>query len=284
MPRAERTRRPRPSPNRHRLGDHPALTRPTIEALTAARDSGSTGRVNRPGNAHKARRSTSPPIRRTTPHFAACMIVAACLATGSAAATAQIYSNAPAADHAVVLSNFQSELTPELLLAAPQAATPAQVALVGKSGPAPKAALPALRLPAAPSGLHALIDEVAAQVKLSPRLLHAVIAAESGYDSRALSPRGAIGLMQLMPATARRFGVHDAYRPRDNLLAGASYLKWLLSLFHDDLELALAAYNAGEQAVINAGRRIPPYPETQAYVPRVLAYLHCANDASCGIR
>ena len=138
-----------------------------------------------------------------------------------------------------------------------------------------------MRLPVASSELQLLITEVAAQVKIAPELLHAVIAAESRYDSRAVSPRGAIGLMQLLPATALRFGARDPYVARQNVLAGASYLKWLMTLFQDDLELVLAAYNAGEQAVLKAGGRIPPYPETQAYVPRVLAYLRCAKSAAC---
>jgi soluble lytic murein transglycosylase-like protein len=88
--------------------------------------------------------------------------------------------------------------------------------------------------------------------------------------------------MQLMPATATRFGARDPYVARQNVLAGASYLKWLMSQFGNDLELVLAAYNAGEQAVLKAGGKIPPYAETQAYVPRVLAYMRCAADARCG--
>jgi soluble lytic murein transglycosylase-like protein len=139
----------------------------------------------------------------------------------------------------------------------------------------------ALRLPVAPAELHRLIADVAAQVQIAPELLHAVIAAESSYNPRALSSRGAIGLMQLLPATARRFGASDPYVARQNVLAGASYLKWLMAQFHNDLELVLAAYNAGEQAVVRAGHRIPPYAETQAYVPRVLAYLRCANSSAC---
>jgi soluble lytic murein transglycosylase-like protein len=121
--------------------------------------------------------------------------------------------------------------------------------------------------------LSRLIDSVASRMKLPAELLHAVITVESGYDTKARSPKGAMGLMQLMPATAQRFGARDPFAPVDNVQAGASYLKWLLDLFDGDLTLALAAYNSGEQAVLKAGRRIPPFPETQAYVPRVLAYL-----------
>ena len=138
-----------------------------------------------------------------------------------------------------------------------------------------------LRLPAAPAELASLIADVAEQADVAPELLHAVIAAESRYDRRAVSPKGAIGLMQLLPSTARRFGASDPYSPRQNILAGAHYLKWLMALFENDLELVLAAYNAGEQAVLKAGRRIPPFAETQAYVPKVLAYLRCASAPAC---
>ncbi len=125
--------------------------------------------------------------------------------------------------------------------------------------------------------LHRMIDAVAASVNIAPRLIHAVIAAESNYQSKVVSPRGAIGLMQLMPETARRFGVHDPFVERDNVLAGASYLKWLMRFFDGDLELVLAAYNAGETAVVKAGRKVPQYPETQNYVRRIMADLQSAG-------
>ncbi|MCW8906460.1 MAG: lytic transglycosylase domain-containing protein [Sedimenticola sp.] len=117
-----------------------------------------------------------------------------------------------------------------------------------------------------------LIDEIAQKVRLRPELLHAVIRAESAYDPRALSRTGAQGLMQLMPGTARRYGVRDSWDPRSNLTGGAAYLRDLLVMFDQDLRLALAAYNAGENAVRKYGNRIPPYPETRAYVTRVLDY------------
>lgn len=115
-----------------------------------------------------------------------------------------------------------------------------------------------------------MIDEVARQVRLKPALLHAVIKAESAYDPRALSRTGARGLMQLMPGTAKRYGVHDSWDPKSNLTGGATYLRDLLVMFNNDLSLALAAYNAGENAVKRFGNRIPPYPETETYVDRVL--------------
>jgi soluble lytic murein transglycosylase-like protein len=138
-----------------------------------------------------------------------------------------------------------------------------------------------LKLPTASNEIRKLINEVAAEAKIAPALLHAVIATESRYNSDALSPRGAIGLMQLMPETALRFGAPDPYNPRDNVLAGANYLKFLLKLFGNDMELVLAAYNSGHNAVLRAGNRIPEYPETQAYVPKVMAYLRCASNAAC---
>ena len=115
------------------------------------------------------------------------------------------------------------------------------------------------------------IQRVAATYQLEPALLHAVISAESAYNPQARSPKGARGLMQLMPDTARRFGVSDPYEPTDNLHGGARYLRWLLDLF-TDLRLALAAYNAGEGAVQRYGNAIPPYPETRTYVRRVLDF------------
>ena len=87
----------------------------------------------------------------------------------------------------------------------------------------------------------------------------------------ALSPKGAMGLMQLMPDTSRRFGVADPWHPDQNIRGGARYLSELLALFDNDLPLALAAYNAGEQTVIRYGRRVPPFPETRSYVKRVMA-------------
>lgn len=114
------------------------------------------------------------------------------------------------------------------------------------------------------------IAATAARYRLEPALLHAVIQVESGYDSGAVSRAGAVGLMQLMPATARRYGAADRRNPKQNLDAGARYLSDLLRQFSGDLNLALAAYNAGENAVLRHGFRIPPYAETLAYVPAVL--------------
>jgi soluble lytic murein transglycosylase-like protein len=107
---------------------------------------------------------------------------------------------------------------------------------------------------------------------LDPALLHAVISAESGYNPFARSPKGAVGLMQLMPDTATRYNVSNRLDPQQNILGGARYLRDLLAMFNNDVRLAVAAYNAGEKAVVKYGNRVPPYPETVAYVPRVLNY------------
>lgn len=142
-------------------------------------------------------------------------------------------------------------------------------------------------LVATPARLHARrqayyraqVADVALSLRLDAALVHAVIATESGYDSRARSPKGAMGLMQLMPETARRYCVTDPYDPAQNLRGGSQYLRDLLDRYDNDLKLALAAYNAGEGAVAKHGNRIPPYPETQEYVPRVLGlYEHYRNS------
>jgi len=115
-----------------------------------------------------------------------------------------------------------------------------------------------------------IIEKAALSAAVEPNLLRAVIVVESGFNSRAVSKRGAVGLMQLMPATATRFGVSNPYDPKQNVHAGARYLKFLIDRFGQDVRLALAAYNAGEEAVDRNGGRIPPFAETMAYVPRVM--------------
>ena len=116
------------------------------------------------------------------------------------------------------------------------------------------------------------IQKVAKKYQIEPALLHAVILAESQYNPEAISQRGASGLMQLMPDTALRYKVTDVFDPAQNIRGGAQYLRDLLKLFNNDLELTIAAYNAGENAVIKSGWRIPPFAETIAYVPKVMAF------------
>jgi soluble lytic murein transglycosylase-like protein len=115
-----------------------------------------------------------------------------------------------------------------------------------------------------------LIREAANNANVDPELLRAVIVVESGFDVDAVSRAGAQGLMQLMPETARAYGVVDPFNARENLQAGALYLRDLIDRYDQDYELVLAAYNAGESAVAKFGGRIPPYAETLHYVPKVL--------------
>lgn len=114
----------------------------------------------------------------------------------------------------------------------------------------------------------AAVDRIAVEQSLPPELIHSVIQVESNYNPYAVSPKGALGLMQLIPATARRFGVSDAFDPVENIRGGAAYLKYLLDLYGGNYTLALAAYNAGEGAVARYGD-VPPFQETRNYVKLV---------------
>ena len=114
------------------------------------------------------------------------------------------------------------------------------------------------------------IEQAAGEAGIDAALVHAGITAESGYNPAAISRTGAQGLMQLMPDTAKRYAVENAFDPEQNIRGGARYLRDLLDMFDNNLKLAIAAYNAGENAVLRHGKRIPPYRETQAYVPKVL--------------
>jgi len=191
--------------------------------------------------------------------------VGAAVACLAGPAGAQIYAGTSGSG-AVVLSNFQTNETPEVVIAAPDE-------------PRPFVPLEARRAPAAApdeqrmAQYKPMIQKVAQETSVSPQLLHAVVAVESGYDAKAISRKGAQGLMQLMPQTAQRFGVRNALDPLQNLRGGALYLKWLLDYFNGDLKLALAGYNAGENEVVRAGYKIPPIKETRDYVPKVLAQM-----------
>jgi soluble lytic murein transglycosylase-like protein len=181
-------------------------------------------------------------------------------------ALAQIYGGTSGSG-AVVLSNFQTSETPDLVIAAPS--QPGSVPNVAAAAMAPAAAPD----PVLVEKLKPMIRKVAKETSMSPQLLHAVIAVESGYDATAVSRKGAQGLMQLMPRTAQRFGVRNALDPLENVRGGALYLKWLLDYFDGNLRLALAGYNAGEDEVVRAGYKIPSIKETRDYVPKVLARL-----------
>jgi soluble lytic murein transglycosylase-like protein len=115
-----------------------------------------------------------------------------------------------------------------------------------------------------------IIQEVAYRYNVPAKLIHSIILVESNYDPYAVSKKGAVGLMQLMPATAREYGVEDRYDPRQNIEGGVKYLKYLMKLFNDKTDLVLAAYNAGQEA-IKEYDGIPPYNETINYVKKVTA-------------
>jgi soluble lytic murein transglycosylase-like protein len=132
-------------------------------------------------------------------------------------------------------------------------------------GPAkPASAVPPTKSNAA-SGIDQAVQQIAAEHALSADLIHSMIKVESNYNVRAVSPKGARGLMQLVPSTARRFGVSDAFNPRENIDGGVKYLRYLLDLYGGNYPLALAAYNAGEGAVARY-RGVPPFHETQNYL------------------
>lgn len=123
-----------------------------------------------------------------------------------------------------------------------------------------------------------IIQEAAAKHNVPVELICGVILQESGGNPKARSHAGAKGLMQLMPATARRFGVKNVYDPAQNIDGGTKYLSWLMDRFNGNIELVLAAYNAGEGNVEKYGNKIPPFKETQKYVPAVLSYTQAMID------
>jgi soluble lytic murein transglycosylase-like protein len=198
------------------------------------------------------------------------LALVASAATGVAAPVcAQIYAGTNGSG-AVVLSNFQTSETPDVVIAPPPRPPAAPVVTSAAVTPAPP--VPSREADRA-AQFKPLIQKVAKETSMSPQLLHAVIAVESGYNAKAVSRKGAQGLMQLMPQTAQRFGVRNPLDPFENVRGGALYLKWLLDYFDGNLRLALAGYNAGENEVVRAGYTIPPIRETRAYVPKVLAHL-----------
>jgi soluble lytic murein transglycosylase-like protein len=188
--------------------------------------------------------------------WAGCLAVLVCLSVAkSGCADIFTYTDDSGEVH---LSNHAVDGREVLLLQEPKPVVAAPVSSTTTS--AVLAAMPYAKL----------VDAAARKQHLDRALIHAVIATESAYNPKAISPRGARGLMQLMPATARRYGVSDVLDPNQNIQGGSRYLKDLLALFGNDLKLSLAAYNAGENAVVNHGNQIPPYRETQAYVAHVM--------------
>ena len=132
-----------------------------------------------------------------------------------------------------------------------------------------------------PANINELVEQTANRYRVDPGLVHAIIRVESGYDPKAVSSKGAMGLMQLVPATAQRYGVVNPFDPKQNLEGGVNYLKYLLDLFRGDLNLSLAAYNAGEHSVQRSGG-IPAFPETQDYVRKVTNIYQSGNAPTPG--
>ena len=116
-----------------------------------------------------------------------------------------------------------------------------------------------------------IIREIASKFRIDVPLVHSIIRAESNYNSSAVSPKGAVGLMQLMPGTAKQYGVKNLYDPQENIEGGVKYLKDLIDTYSGEMDLVLAAYNAGPEAVEKYGG-IPPYPETRTYIQRVKSF------------
>ncbi len=202
-----------------------------------------------------------------------CAVAGLLLAGAVPAAHAQVYAG-ESAGGAVVLSYRQTPETPELVVMAPVVLSEKiqSVATEILALPPAQAAPSPGHVPKLPSSLRPLILQAAQMQQVPASLIAAVAAAESGFNPSARSPKGAVGLMQLMPATARRFNVNDRQSAAQSLQGGAAYLRWLTDHFGADLERVIAAYNAGEQAVERAAG-VPPYPETRAYLPRVMGYL-----------
>ena len=187
-----------------------------------------------------------------------CLILASLMLTATASAAA---ANAEERPHRISLTVRADPRTGRLVRAPVVASKPVHPVPVSSRVIAPRQPSPVL-------DLEAYIEQVAARYELDPLLVRAVIEVESAYNPFAVSPKGARGLMQLMPQTARRLGVRDSFNPWENVEGGVRYLKYLLEMFHGDQRLALAAYNAGEGAVFRYGG-IPPYPETAWYIYRV---------------
>jgi soluble lytic murein transglycosylase-like protein len=176
-------------------------------------------------------------------------------------AKAQIYTGVSETG-VIVLSSHIDGIAQTLLIEAER--VPTVMAVIPPAGRADF-------LESVPSSYLPFIQEASSVYRIPGELIHAVISVESNYNPNAISPKGARGLMQLMPETAKRFGSNNSSDPRQNILTGSRYLRWLLDFFDEDVELALAAYNAGEAAVVQAGHKIPRFSETQRYVPKVLS-------------
>ncbi len=207
--------------------------------------------------------------------LARCAALAA-LVIGSAAVRAEVVSHLDRSSGVTFIS--LRGVAPAPASARAYAGTRAQIEVPASASP------PVGRARQPPAELLALAQDAARGASVDPHLLMAVVDVESGWNAQAHSEKGAMGLMQLMPATARSLGVTDAYDPAQSLRAGAAHLGGLLSRFQGDATLALAAYNAGEGAVMRHGLRVPPFAETQAYVPQVLGRYQRYRDGLAGMR
>ena len=193
-------------------------------------------------------------------HWLCAGLLTAAMAPCVARADIYAFTDAGGVTH---FSNVPTDARYRLILAAPTAATaPAPAAVAVRAH--------AVDWLAQSAKYDRVIDRAAHAATIQPALVRAVIVVESGFNPRAVSKRGAIGLMQLRPSTARHYGVTNIYDPAQNIRAGARFLGDLMVRFGSNLELALAAYNAGEGAVERYGRHIPPYRETLNYVPSVI--------------
>ncbi|HEY4968377.1 MAG TPA: lytic transglycosylase domain-containing protein [Steroidobacteraceae bacterium] len=196
------------------------------------------------------------------------LLLAVAAAPGLARADVYSFTGADGIAH---FSNVPIDSRYQLLITSPGAG----VAIAAKD--------PGINWLARSAQFEGLISGAAKAATIQAALVRAVIVVESGFNPRAVSKKGAIGLMQLLPATAKRYGVKNIYDPEQNVRAGAHYLSDLLARFDSNLELALAAYNAGEEAVERYGRHVPPFRETMSYVPNVMrVYQRLLDQAHAG--
>lgn len=199
---------------------------------------------------------------------ALCYVIILTLSVQARIAQADIYSFV---DEAGVthFSNVPIDGRYRLLLASPPEPAPA---------PAPAASGDARWLTRS-HAFDPFIESAAREAQVQPQLVRAIIVVESAFNPKAVSRKGAVGLMQLLPKTARRYGASNAFDPKQNITAGTRYLRDLIARYGNNLELVLAAYNAGEDAVERYGKRIPPFSETRQYVPAVLSIYRALTGA-----
>jgi soluble lytic murein transglycosylase-like protein len=203
-------------------------------------------------------------------NYRSCLfLLGSCLISGQAPATAESLPEASAPARrlttVVKIDPRSGRLTRSVVAAPPRpmlakaiAPVPAEIGDRGAVNPV-----------AADAKLEEIVEDAARRNEVDPLLVHSVIQVESNYNANAVSPKGAQGLMQLIPSTARRFGAKNSFDVKENVEAGVKYLKYLNSLYPNDLRLTLAAYNAGEGAVAKYRNNIPPYRETEHYVYKV---------------